>query len=46
MKDIQSSHRVLRDKETSEGRNNKSKKKIVRFGEKSFQDSGIGYERY
>ena len=31
MKDIQSSHRVLGDKETSEGKFSKSKKKILRF---------------
>ena len=37
MKDIQSSQRVLGDKETSERRNNKSKKKIIRFGDKAFK---------
>ena len=35
--DIQSSQRVLGDKETPEGRSNKSKKKFVRLGDKAFK---------
>ena len=37
VKDIQSSQRVLGDKETPEGRSNKSKKKFVRLGDKAFK---------